>query len=560
MNKSNIWIIMRKIEDNKIIINRSNLDLTDFDNNKFKINLNRVAFLFILIFATIILYSTRVIYLSSKTYEKKNYVVNKINRADITDRNGNYVSKSVFTTNVGIDPNLVKDKKKLLVKLQYTFPKKDISKLKKKVSGKKFFYIEKNVTPERFQKIKLLGEKSIILESKITRIYPDENLFSHIVGQIDDNNNGISGIEKSFDKSLKDGREQLALTVDREIQYIIRNELINAQKIFKNVGGAGILMNINNGEILSLVSIPDFNLNRREDISDNNLINRATKAVYELGSVFKSFTIAAGLNYGLISPKDMFLNLEKKMKCGGRIITEYDEDLSKNLSVEDILVYSSNIGSVKIGQIIGIDKMKEFLNQLGMLNKIEFDIEEVGSPLPFKWGDCKLKTVSYGHGITTTPIQLARGYAIIANGGFQVNPTLIKKDFDKPKGQKILNNQVSSQINSILRKVVINGTASLSDVDGYEVGGKTGTAQIVENGLYSNKKINTFASIFPISNPKYVLVVLLEDTKLSKDYVYMYRNKTGSYKGTPFNTAGWTSVEIAGKIIDKIGPILATKY
>ena len=248
------------------------------------------------------------------------------------------------------------------------------------------------------------------------------------------------------------------------------------------------------------------------------------------------------------------------MKCGGRIITEYDEDLSKNLSVEDILVYSSNIGSVKISQIIGIDKMKEFLNQLGMLNKIEFDIQEVGSPLPFKWGDCKLKTVSYGHGITTTPIQLARGYAIIANGGFQVNPTLIKKDFDKPKGQKILNNQVSSQINSILRKVVINGTASLSDVDGYEVGGKTGTAQIVENGLYSNKKINTFASIFPISNPKYVLVVLLEDTKLSKDYVYMYRNKTGSYKGTPFNTAGWTSVEIAGKIIDKIGPILATKY
>ena len=220
MNKSNIWIIMRKIEDNKIIINRSNLDLTDFDNNKFIINLNRVAFLFILIFATIILYSTRVIYLSSKTYEKKNYVINKINRADITDRNGNYISKSVFTTNVGIDPNLVKDKKKLLVKLQYTFPKKDISKLKKKVSGKKFFYIEKNVTPERFQKIKLLGEKSIILESKITRIYPDENLFSHIVGQIDDNNNGISGIEKSFDKSLKDGREQLALTVDREIQYI----------------------------------------------------------------------------------------------------------------------------------------------------------------------------------------------------------------------------------------------------------------------------------------------------------------------------------------------------
>ena len=319
-------------------------------------------------------------------------------------------------------------------------------------------------------------------------------------------------------------------------------------------------MNIRNGEILSLVSVPDFDLNSRKDISNIKYINRATKGVYELGSVFKSFTIAAGLDYDLISPNDMFLNLEKKLKCGGRIISEYDENLPKDLSVEDIMVYSSNIGSVKIGQIIGREKLEKFLEKIGVLSQLTFDIQETGKPLSFKWRDCKLKTVSYGHGITTTPIQLAKGYAILANGGYDIRPTLIKKEFSNSQKNRILNKDVSFQINKILRKVVTHGTATLSDVEGYEVGGKTGTAQVVENGVYTNKKINTFASVFPSSDPKFVLVILLEDTKLSKDYLYKYRNKPGSFKGTPFNTAGWTSVEITGKIIDKIGPILATKY
>ena len=550
---------MKDNKNNRISINKSNINLDNFNKNKLRINLNRVTFIFIIIFFLFILYSTRIIFLSSKTVQNKTYKINQINRADITDRHGDYISKSVFTTNVGVDPKLVKDKKRLLLKLQYTFPDKDLEIIKKKIYGKKFFYIEKKITPERYHKIKLLGEKSIRLEQKITRIYPDKNLFSHVVGQIDDENNGISGIEKSFDKQLKKSKDNLTLTLDKNLQFIIRNELINAQKIFDNIGGAGILMNIKNGEILSLVSLPDFNLNSRKDISDTNYINRATKGVYELGSVFKSFTIAAGLNDGLISPKDMFLNLEKKMKCGGRTISEYDENLPNDLSVEDILTYSSNIGSVKIGQIIGQEKLKNFLEKIGILGQLNFDIHEIGKPIPFKWRNCKLKTVSYGHGITTTPIQLAKGYAILSNGGYEIKPTLIKKEFyDKKK--RVLDKDISLEMNAMFRKVVEHGTASLSDVEGYEVGGKTGTAQIVENGLYTKKKINTFASVFPTSSPKYVLIVLLEDTKLSKDYIYNYRNKPGSYKGTPFNTAGWTSVEIAGKIIDKIGPILATKY
>ena len=551
---------MSKNINNKITISKLNLNLDDFSQKKFNINLNRVGFIFLVILLFIILYSTRFVYLSSKTLQNNSYKINKIYRADITDRHGSYIGKSVFTSNIGIDPKLVKDKKKLLVKLKYTFPDKDFEEIEKKIYGNKFFYIEKKIIPERYRQVKLLGEKSIRMEQKITRIYPDKNLFSHVVGQIDDDNNGISGLEKSFDQKLKDGRDRLTLTLDKELQFIIRNELLNSQQIFKNVGGAGILMNIKNGEILSLVSVPDFNLNSRDDITDINYINRATKGVYELGSVFKSFTIAAGLNNNLISPSDIFLDLEKKLKCGGRTISEYDEDLPKDLSVEDILIYSSNIGSVKIGQIVGQEKLKNFLEKIGILGQLNFDIEEIGNPLPFKWRNCKLKTVSYGHGITTTPIQLAKGYAILANGGYDIKPTLIKKEIYNLQKKKILKKNVSSQLNKIFRKVVTQGTATLSDVEGYEVGGKTGTAQIVENGVYTKKKINTFASVFPTSDPKYVLVILLEDTKLSKDYVYKYRNKPGSYKGTPFNTAGWTSVEISGKIIDKIGPILATKY
>ena len=263
----------------------------------------------------------------------------------------------------------------------------------------------------------------------------------------------------------------------------------------------------------------------------------------------------------LIEPKDMFNNLEKKINCGGRTISEYDDDLSQNLSVEEILINSGNIGSVKIGQKLGVDKIKNFLIRIGILSDIEFDIPEIGQPIPFSWGKCKLLTVSFGHGITTTLLQLAKGYAIISNGGYDITPTLIKdRNIGYAKKKRVLSKDVSLKINQILRRVVTEGTASLADVKGYNVGGKTGTALIVENGKYTKKKINTFASIFPTNKPEYILIIMLEDTKLSKDYVYKYRNKPGSFVGTPFNTAGWTSVEVAAKIIEKIGPILATKY
>ena len=554
-------------KENKKFFLEDYSDKFDFEHNKaiLKISFNRIAFIFFIFTALMFIFCVKLIYLSSlDNIEKKNIKSNSEFRSTIVDRNGNILAKSVITKNIGINPKEVIDKNKLLINLRLIFPKKDFEKIKKKLEKGKFFYIEKKISKDKHRKLFLLGDKSIKEEQKITRIYPQGSLFSHILGQIDDNNNGISGLEKHYDYELKSTKNSLKLSLDTNIQYLIRNELIKSQEIFNNLGSAAILMQTNNGEILSMVSLPDFDLNKRERIQDAVYINRATKGVYELGSVFKTFTLAAGLNENVVDLDTNFVNLEKKITCGKNTIGEYDDKIPSNLTAEEILIRSGNIGTVRIAQKIGIEKYKVFLENLGLLNKIEFDIEEVGSPLTFQWGKCKLATSSYGHGITTTALQLSNAYAIISNGGYKIRPTLIKtKNIDKRKYEKILKVGVSESVNKVLRKVVSTkeGTAGFANVKGFEVAGKTGTAQKSLNGKYSNKKINTFVSIFPASNPKYVLLVLLDEPEVNKDYVYNFRDGTGSkYKGNWRNTAGWTTVEIAGKIIEKIGPILATKY
>jgi cell division protein FtsI (penicillin-binding protein 3) len=550
---------------------KENIILEEFDNefsfkknkSNLKIEFNRIAFLFFIFFVISIIYSIQLLHLGSlksNIVNTKTLISEKNHRADIIDRNGNYLVKSVRSIDIGINPVEVIDKKKLLINLKLIFPNKDYSKIKKKLNKKQFFKFEKQLSQENYQKIMSLGDKSIRPEENLTRLYPQKKLFSHIIGQIDDGNNGISGLEKSFDQELKDSVEPLQLTVDTEIQFLIREELIKYHSIFQSKGSAAILMDSTNGEILSLVSYPDFDLNKREKITDINYINRATKGIYELGSVFKAFTIAAGFNEGLIEPETQFLNLKKELSCAGFPIREYDKNLPTDLTVEEILIKSGNIGSVKIGQKIGIDKFKNFLYDTGVLGKINFDIEEVGQPQPVTWGKCKLATASFGHGINTNLLQLTKGYAIISNGGYDVKPTLIKKETNVYK-KTIITKATSQKINSILRKIVVTGTAKLANVDGYEIGGKTGTANKTINGIYTNKKINTFASVFPISKPQFVFVVLIDEPQINNNYIYEYRDGSGfKLKGAPRNTAGWTSVEVAGKIIEKIGPILATKY
>ena len=558
MNKDNSEIFVLEDYESEFLYkkNKSNLNIT----------FNRIAFIFFVFSIISIIYSTKVFYLgslNSKIKIEKFLPIKKNYRADILDNNGDFIAKAVNTQTAGINPNSVIDEKKLLIKLQILFPDEDFNNIKERIKKKKYFRFKKKLTSNQIEELRLLGDKSIKFEEQITRLYPHENLFSHIIGQIDDDNNGISGIEKFFDYELKTRKEPLQLTVDTDIQFLIREELMQFQQIFQYIGSAAILMNVNNGEILSMVSLPDFNLNKREDIKDINFINRATKGVYELGSVFKTFTIAAGLNEEVIEPETEFRDLPKKIKCAGRSIGEYDNKIPSDLTAEQILIRSGNIGSVRIGQKVGIEKFKSFLKSIGVLNKIEFDIEEVGQPIPLIWGKCRLATSSFGHGITTTPLQLAKGYSIITNGGYDIKPTLIKNNSKKKeKKNRILKAEVSEKINLILRKVVSTkeGTAGFANVSGYEVGGKTGTAEKTKYGRYTKDRVNTFVSIFPTSKPKYVLLILLDEPKPSKEYVYHYRDDRLPYKGNWRNTAGWTSVEITGKIIEKIGPILATKY
>ena len=540
-----------------------------YKKNKSNLNIsfNRIGFIFFVFFLISIIYSIHLIHLGSRKDDDKNLneiktISNKLSRADIVDRNGKYLVKTVSSVDIGISTKQVIDKEKLILNLKYIFPNKDYDLVKSKLENKKFFYFEKKISDENYEKLMQLGDKSIQPEERLIRIYPGKNLFSHIIGQIDDNNNGISGLEKSLDDKLKLSSNLIELSVDKDIQYLTRIELLRFNKIFNAKGSGAVLMNVDNGEILSLVSLPDFDPNERKEISDTDFINRVSKGVYEFGSIFKTFTLAAAFNDEILEPETEFVNLPKSLTCAGFPIREYDVEIPSNLTTEQILVRSGNVGSVRIGQKVGEESFKLFLSKIGVLEEIKFDIEEVGKPIEFNWGKCPLATASFGHGITTTLLQIAKAYSIIVNGGYKINPTLIKID-EKFKKERILNENVSKKILPILRKVVVTkeGTASLANVNGYEIGGKTGTAQKSVSGSYSKKKINTFVSVFPTSKPKYVLAIMLDEPKGSKDYTYHYRDGSNiKYKGTPYNTAGWTSVEVAGQIIEKIGPILATKY
>ncbi len=558
MKKNNLNIIL---EDQK----------NDFLYEKNKLNLdvsfNRISFIFFIFFIISIIYSIQLAHLGSR---KDNRITNsnllnpthELYRADIVDRNGKYLVKTVNSIDIGISSKKIINKDKLILNLKYIFPNKDYDLIRKKMEKKNFFYFEKKISQENYEKIMKLGDKSIQPEDRLIRIYPEKNLFSHIIGQIDDNNSGISGLEKSFDDKLKISTEPIVLSLDKDIQYLIRNELIKFNKIFNTKGSAAILMNVNSGEILSLISLPDFNPNKRERITDINYINRATKGVYEFGSVFKTFTLAAAFNERIIEPDTKFSNLPKSLTCAGFPIREYDKKIPSDLTAEQILIRSGNIGSVRIGQKVGEEKFKLFLSKLGVLKKIEFDIEEVGKPIDFKWGKCPLATASFGHGITTTLLQVVKAYSIIVNGGYYINPTLVKIN-KKIKAEKVLDENISKKILPILRKIVSTneGTAKLADIYGYDIGGKTGTANKSLKGVYSNEKVNTFVSVFPTKKPKFILAVMLDAPKINNDYIYNYRDGSNfKLKGSPRNTAGWNSVEAAGHIVEKIGPILATKY
>ncbi len=540
-------------------------DYLETNQNKKKyentnISQDRIYILFFFFFCLVAIFSIKITIVSFKKLEIQNY--NKptqfvVLRRDIVDRNDILLSRNVKSFHAAINPKLVKDKEKLLLKLRLNFPDLHIKKVRDELANGKYFYLKRGLNQNDKEILWALGEKGIIFEPFQSRIYTHANLYSHVLGQIDYDNYGISGAEKYFDKQLKNNeliQKPLKLTLDTNIQFIVNDELNKALTTFRASGGAALLMNSRNGEVLSLVSLPNFNINMRENIVDKNYINKITKGVYELGSIFKTFTVALALEKKLVSPDTIIKNIPQSIKCSIHEIADIKKH-PKDLSVADILIRSSNVGSTRLAKKIGQEEYKEFFKKTNLLNMSKLELEEIGSPFKLKWNNkCTLETISYGHGISVTPLQAAATYAALTNGGNLVKPTILKKNEYKID-KKIVSNETSNQINSILRDVVSgkNGTASLADIYGYNVGGKTGTS---EN--YQNKKINmnTFISAFPMDEPKYVLLVMLENPQPAPDLIYNYR---GVKTKVNRNEAGWNSVYVAGKIIEKIGPILAIK-
>ena len=528
--------------------------------HKNKLFQDRIYLLFFLFFSLIFIFSIRIIHVSlnkiqifsHESISKKNNLL----RRDIVDRHGELISRNIKSFHAAINPKYIKNKNNFLLKLRINFPDLPFRKIENNLNKGKYFYLKKRITQFEKEKLWALGEKGIIFEPFQTRVYTHSNLYSHIIGQVDYDNYGISGIEKYLDKELRDKNLTnfpIVLTLDTNIQHLINQELNKALLTFKATGGASLLMDVNNGDILSLVSLPNYDINLRSEVKDIKYMNKISKGVYELGSIFKTFTVALALDNDIVTPKTIIKNLPQSVSCSKYEISDI-KNFPKNLSVEDILVRSSNIGTLLIARKIGEEKYKKFINDAKLLKSPEIQLEEVGNPINFDWNRCKLETVSYGHGITTTPLQAATVYASLTNGGKLIRPNLIKGK-NELNFERIVSKKTSKQINDILRKVVTEeeGTASLADVFGYNVGGKTGTS---EN--YHNKKenLNTFISVFPSQNPKYVLLVMLENPQVAEDLIYDYR---GLKIKASRNEAGWNSVYVSGKIIKKIGPILAIK-
>ena len=530
------------------------------NNNKSSISQDRIYLLFFLFFSLIIIFSTKIFIVSLKKIKTYVQIESSAHflplRRDIIDRNEILISRNVKSFHAAVKPNLIKNKDNFLINIKLHFPTLPIKDIKKKLKKDKYFYLKRGLDQNDKEKLWALGEKGIIFEPFQSRIYTHANLYSHVLGQVDYDNYGISGVEKYLDKELKDKKtitNPLQLTLDTNIQHIIDNELNEALTTFKATGGAALLMNVNNGEVLSLVSLPNYNINQRKTILDKNYINKITKGIYELGSIFKTFTVALAIEKNLVNPETILENIPRKIRCSIHDISDIKE-FPKNLSVEEILIRSSNIGTLMLAQKIGNKDYKDFIRDTKLLDTPDFELEEVGTPLKFEWNKCKLETISFGHGIAITPLQAAATYASLVNGGYLIKPTIIKEQRYQDK-KRIISTETSEKINIMLRKVVTDkeGTASLADIYGYDVGGKTGTSQNYGN---KNENLNTFISVFPSKKPKYVLLVMLENPQVASNLTYNYRGM--KIKGTR-NEAGWNSVYTAGKIIKKIGPILAIK-
>jgi len=473
--------------------------------------------------------------------------INPIKRADIIDRNGTVIATSLPTVNLFANPKKILNPNKAALALSKVLPELSYDEILPKLKRRgSFVYIKRNLTPSQQYDINALGIPGLEFEDGEKRIYPHSNLFAHIIGNTNIDNNGISGIERKLNERLTKSNIPLRLTIDLGVQDTIRELLLEGVKKYQAEAATAILMDVNTSEIISMVSVPDFNPNQPISPDAKSLFNIATKGVYEPGSVLKVFNTAMSLESGKIKVADKF-DATQPLKLKYNLIKDYRGE-NRWLSVPEILIYSSNIGSARMALQVGGDTQKDFMEKIGFFSELPIEVPEKGYPLvPRKWGEGTIATVAYGYGLAVTPLHVITAFSAMVNGGLYHEPTLIKRNYED-NGKRVISYNTSVSMRKLLRLVVEEGSGKRANVKGYEVAGKTGTAnKLSEDGKYVDKKVRTtFVSAFPISNPKYALLLMLDEPKPIKET-------------WGFVTSGWNTVPTAGKIIEAVAPQLNLK-
>jgi len=470
-----------------------------------------------------------------------------VRRGDVYDRNGFLIATTIKAPSLFVDPSMVLDVKDLGEKLEAILPDMCPKKsLKTMNANNRFGWLAHEITPAQQQKVLEIGDPSLGFKYHYRRIYPQEELFAHMLGHTDRDGLGLSGIERSFDDVLAKGQD-VTLSLDLRLQHAVKREVQSAIDEYSANAGVGIVIDVHNGEVLAGVSLPDFDLNDAGKASPNQAFNRMTLGVYELGSMFKIFSTAALLEIKKVSMEHTF-DARKSLKIGWYKIDDYHAQ-KRVLTIPEVFMFSSNIGSALMGKSVGGKALKAFYKDLGLLDALEFDIKEVGKPITPKspWREDSTMTASYGHGLSTSPLQMSAAVASIVNGGIAVQPTLLIEDEQQRRMKnevRVVSEKVSKDMRSLMRLVVTQGTGENADVPGISIGGKTGTAEKSVNGRYrSDKLISSFVGAFPIDDPRYVVMVMVDEPH-------------GTKKSFGYATAGWVAAPTVARISQSMVSIL----
>lgn len=471
-------------------------------------------------------------------------------RGNILDRNENPLTANLRLADIGVFPKQIYDKDKFIKSVKTIFPEISEDRLLQRVNGDSHFWIKRNVSNHYLQKVYDMGETGIAITPTYLRKYPHDELVSHILGDVDIDNIGIAGIEKSFNQRLS--KNEFISSIDIEIQYAVRDELLRGIKKYKALGASGILMDINNGEIISMVSLPDFNPNQPvEDIqSQGKYFNKNTLGIYEFGSVMKTFTAAIGLEEKIFNLNSMY-SIPERIKVGKNLVEDVHPPCNESkCSVKEIFVHSSNVGTIQMIRDIGTNLQQIYLDRLGLFNKIDLNLPELAVPQqPDPWRSVNTDSISYGYGLSISPLHLTVATASILNGGYLVRPTLEKKTkHNKESLDQVFSTKTSDEMKYLFNQVVLEGSAKeafKNSANKSIVGGKTGTARTIRDGVYSrDHKMTSFISVFPIHEPQYILLTVIDRPRGVEEDFY-------------WTNAGWNAAKVGKLIIDRIGPILA---